>query len=224
MSLNDVFEFIGLFLLHVRHNVHNWSGQRVVLQARMRYALLHLENHDCNHIFRTGKTKCNKIIKVHFHWVQLDDTFRNIDISKRISTWTRVFSIVMNISTFLSILDGFCRSNLLLKKYRHIKIKYISITALRTTECNSLSQNSSSPFLRFYSPALLTFELVCRTQNVAKGSSRFEVQKDLCLEWQKKKGENINYKIGEQLQTYISAELHHINVALHFNCLTVKNK
>jgi len=51
MSLNDVFEFIGLFLLHVRHNVHNWSGQRVVLQVRMRYALLHLENHDFNHIF-----------------------------------------------------------------------------------------------------------------------------------------------------------------------------
>ncbi len=62
MSLNDVFELVGLLLLHVRNNVHNWSGQRVVLQGRMRNALSHTENITYSELGEPSVTKSTKYI------------------------------------------------------------------------------------------------------------------------------------------------------------------
>lgn len=69
MSLNDVFELVGLLLLHVRHNVHNWSDQRVVLQGRMGYALSHTENITYSGLGEPSVTKSTKYIHNESYYV-----------------------------------------------------------------------------------------------------------------------------------------------------------
>lgn len=93
-------------------------------------------------------------------------------------TWTRVFSTFRNISTFLSIRDGFWRSNLRL--WAHMRWAWLeSESAFRYDQINTC--NPLSSLLSTDSPALFTLELVGRSQDVTEGTSCLEVQEAFSL-------------------------------------------
>lgn len=78
MSLDYVFELIGLLLLHIRHNVHNRSSQSVVLQERTTFVLTSYKRHwhrvpinDTDHYLNKSLLNSHKHlhISVHSGWV-----------------------------------------------------------------------------------------------------------------------------------------------------------
>lgn len=99
-------------------------------------------------------------------------------------TWISAPSIVSNISTFLSVLDGFCKSNLRLyrqgEEQRDIKDTVNRYHTNAEQVCEG-KHFETATHEAWYPPALLSLELVGSAKNVAESTPWSQVQEALCL-------------------------------------------